>query len=222
MSASEVRINPVTIHSNTQFIQLLRYIKENPGCTRHDVLVGVKGKEYDRPGYYSSYFAYMFDNCYVQRTRTGRQRKYYITKYGDNLVRRADANGPSNRVKHSAFIQGTYIPFNPEVPSDRKNLEATAKLIGEMTKQGAYDSDPVNGDSFKPMKKEEILGFLEKITGTKVGTKPLFKYLRKNLVLLAQWLRDEHGFCKDQVYFVSKRALGIADVWPLVEVSEQM
>ena len=219
MSASDVHINSLTVHSNIQFIKLLRFIKEHPGCTRHDVLTAVRGAECDRPGFYSDYFAYMFANDYAEVKRNGVHMKYYITSRGEVLLLCAEANGPMpKRTKHSAVIKGTSIPFNPEIPKERKNLETTVKLVNEMIKLGAYSAD-LNGNSFKMMKKEEILEILQKITGTKTGIKPLFTHLRKNVVIIKHWYKEESG---KPAFFISERALKIADLWPLVELGAQM
>lgn len=222
MSASDVHINPCTVHSNIQFIKLLRFIKENPGCTRHDVLTAVRGAECDRPGFYSDYFAYMFNNDYAEMKRDGKQRKYYITAHGEWLLLRAEANGPMpKRIKHNAFIQGTFIPFNPEVLEEYKKLETTVKLINEMHKNRACDPD-VYGENFKAMKKAEILEILKKITGTKAGIKSLFSHLHKFTILICHWQKDENGWHKEPAFCLSERALRIAKVWPLIEVNNQM
>lgn len=220
MSASDVHINSLTVHSNIQFIKLLRFIKDHPGCTRHDVLTVVRGAECDRPGFYSDYFGYMFANDYAQMKRDGVHMKYYITSRGEVLLLCAEANGPMpKRTKHSAVIKGTSIPFNPEVPKEYKNLETTVKLVNEMIKLGAYSDDYLNRNGSKMMKKEEILEILQKITGTKTGIKPLFTHLHKNNVIIKHWHKEDS---EKQLFFISEPALKIANVWPLVEVSTRM
>ena len=223
MSASEVHINSLTVHSDIQFIKLLRFIKEHPGCSRHDVLAAVRGPECDRPGFYSSYFAYMFGNDYAQMKRDGKHFKYYITSRGEVLLLCAEANGPMpKRTKHTAVVKGAFIPFNPEIPKERKNLETTVKLINEMLKRGAYWPAEENLD--KPVQKEEIFEILKSITGTQVGLKPLFNRLSEYRIITEEWQRDRDGigYFKNPGFYVSERALKIAGVWPLVEVSAQM
>ena len=149
MSYGNLTLHLKNIHSDTRYIQILRYIQENPLKTRDEINKAIYG--FARRGYMSDYYGHMIayelvDCC--RATDNRRRRVYKITELGEKTLKRAEANGPMNRKKHKievpAVIPGyiAFSPYNYELEEDRPILDALERVLKKIVAMGAYTKEP--------------------------------------------------------------------------------
>jgi len=213
MSARDVHVNLLTIHSDTVFTKYLRFIMQNPGLTRSQILTGVKGPEFNRPGYNSDYFAYFIQKGLVKYVRAGSKFYYYTTSKGNTAVQCADANGPKKSTKsHTSKIMNVDLPFNYELPEEREKLEQTAALLKEMVAAGAvsynethmYFRDRLDEIPEKAITHEEVMALAKKYFGRKA---------KGTLMRLLQWVFIHQSYTPN-LFWVTSRGNDFLKVWP--------
>ena len=227
MSASDVHVNFATVHSDTEFIKLLRFIKLNPGCTRNQILAGVKGPEYARPGYFSDYFAYFIRQDLAKYVRAGSKFYYYTTARGNAVVNRADKNGPQKKkVRHTSRIRNVDIPFNYELPAEKQKIDEMAALLKDMVDAGAVEYDKtygrssIPGDTPKDAMTQDQAQALAKKHGGRHGKSLLNRLL--------EWGYIHHGYkwirlieYEDKGLWATPKAIAFLNVWPTLGQAAQ-
>lgn len=221
MSASDVHVNLLTIHSDTVFAKYLRFIKQNPGLTRSQILTAVKGPEYNRPGYNSDYFAYFIQKDLVKCVRAGNKVYYYMTSKGNAAVQRADANGPKPPIKkHTCNVSGHDIPFNTALPDERKHANEAASFIQELASISAVDAVNTRYTRYYYSGKVPE-GAISKEKALELAKKHGGRHFKRLFTRLVNWSYLQYSWnfiagegSKPKDVWVTKRGLEFIRVWP--------
>ena len=165
MSYDNLTFNFKTIRSDTKYIQILRYIKDNPLKTRDEINKAIFG--FANRGYMSDYYAHMIVYELVDCCRAAddkRIRVYKITELGEKTIKQAEMNGAANRKTHKIKIPSickgyhSWTPLNYQLPEDRPALEALARVLQKTVNLGAYCDTPLCHEAslHGSVKKEQI------------------------------------------------------------------
>ena len=179
MSYDNLTFSFKTIHSDTRYIQILRFIQENPLKTRDEINKAIFG--FVNRGYMSDYYGHMIAYELVDCCRAAddqRRRVYKITELGEKTIKQAEANGPMNRKKHKieipAILPGhvAFSPYNYELEDDRPILDALGRVLKKIVATGAYTNEPRYSAGASPDKlvtREDIEKFINEEARTYRG-----------------------------------------------------